>query len=118
MFLNSLYKINEFSAGTETISAVLSIDPDHEIFEGHFPDRPVTPGVVQLQMVTELLEKHFSKNITLKSMRTCKFIQVLNPRETPQINIHIKFRRDEFLDVTATGSYQGTTYFKAQVSYI
>lgn len=118
MFLNDLYKIIEFHATMDTIAAVISLDPDHKIFEGHFPGSPVTPGVVQLQIVKELLEKHLERNLRMKTMRTCKFIQVLNPQETPEVDIHIKFAQSGFLEISASGSYQGITFFKAQVSYI
>jgi 3-hydroxyacyl-[acyl-carrier-protein] dehydratase len=54
----------------------------------------------------------------MKAMRTCKFLQIINPQETPKIKIDLKFTTGEIVDVTASGSYEGVTYFKAQVSYI
>lgn len=118
LLLDDLYKIVEFSSTPDTITAVISLSSDHKIFEGHFPDAPVTPGVVQLQIVKELLEKHLGKDLRMKIMRTCKFIQVLDPRETPEININIKYTQNELLEISASGSYQDITFFKAQVSYI
>ncbi len=118
MFLNSLYTISEISSGAEAISAVIAIDPGHIIFNGHFPGTPVTPGVVQLQIVKELLAQHLKRDLKMKTMRTCKFLQIINPEETPQIKIDLKFTAGEIVDVTASGSYEGVTYFKVQVSYI
>lgn len=118
MFLDSLYKITRFDITPETILATISINPGDKIFEGHFPDSPVMPGVVQLQIVKELLEKHLGRNVKMKSMRTSKFLQVINPKETPDVYIDIKFKNTEFLEVVASGSWEGVTFFKAQVSYI
>ena len=118
MFLDNLYKIKNFDVTPETILAAISLDPDHTLFEGHFPNSPVLPGVVQLQIVKELLEKHLGRNVKMKSMRTSKFIQVINPKETPDVYIDIKFKNAEFLEVVASGSCEGVTFFKAQVSYI
>ena len=118
MFLNNLYTLSELNSTSRTIAAEIKINADHDIFKGHFPGAPVTPGVIQLQIVKELLEKHFERDLKMKTMRTCKFLQIINPEETSDINIEIKFTQGEYLEVTAAGSYQDVTYFKAQVSYI
>ena len=118
MFLNNLFSISSTESTSEKISAEIQIAPDHKIFEGHFPDSPVTPGVVQLQIVKDILETHFHTSLTMKTMRTCKFLHILNPVETPALTIDIKFVQGEFLDVVASGAHAGTVYFKAQISYI
>lgn len=118
MFLDDLFIITNLNFTSETISAEIKINADHSIFEGHFPGSPVTPGVVQLQIVKEILEQHLGKNLQMKTMRTCKFLKVINPIETPVIQIDIRFKREEFLEVIATGTWDGDTYFKAQVSYV
>ena len=118
MFQNDLFNIVNLDFTSETISAEIKLNADHFIFNGHFPGSPVTPGVVQLQIVKELLEQHLSKNLQMKTMRTCKFLKVINPEETPYIQIDIKFNQEEYLEVIASGTYDGNTYFKAQVSYV
>ena len=118
MFLDSLYKITSFDISPDEIIATISIDPDHAIFGGHFPGSPVLPGVVQLQIVKELLEKHLERPLRTKAMRTSKFLQVINPKETPDVYIDIKYKTGEFLEVVASGSWENVTFFKAQVSYI
>jgi len=118
MFLNNLYKVTELIAGPQSLSASIILDPSHEIFKGHFPGAPVTPGVVQLQIVKELLEQHLVKNLRMKTMRVCKFIQIINPEETPEIRIDIKYNVGEVIEVIASGSSKDITYFKTQVSYI
>jgi len=103
---------------SETISADVNLNADHKIFDGHFPGSPVTPGVIQLQIVKEILELHLKKELQLKTMRISKFLKILNPLETPHFQINIKFVQDEFLEVTASGSYSGDFYFKSQMSYL
>ena len=103
---------------SETISADVNLNADHKIFDGHFPGSPVTPGVIQLQIVKEILELHLKKELQLKTMRTSKFLKILNPLETPHFQVNIKFVQSEFLEVTASGSYSGDFYFKSQMSYL
>ena len=118
MFLNNLFIITNLNSTSETISAEIKLNADHSIFAGHFPGSPVTPGVVQLQIVKELLEQQLNKDLQMKTMRTCKFLKVINPLETPDIQIQIKFKQEEFLEVTASGTCDGDTFFKALVSYV
>ena len=48
---DTFYKINTLKFQENVLEAEISIDAKHAIYEGHFPNNPVTPGVVQLEMV-------------------------------------------------------------------
>lgn len=80
---DTFYKINTLKFEENILEAEISINPKHAIYEGHFPNNPVTPGVVQLELVKEILGTHFNKTIQLKSLITSKFLAVLNPEKTP-----------------------------------
>ena len=71
----------------------------------------------QIQIVKEILQKHMNRKFWLKSMKTCKFLQIIDPQVTPLIDIEIKFTEGELLDVVASGGYGETVYFKMQSSY-
>lgn len=114
MLLSDLYTIIALERGDNQITCTLQIDPAHPVFEGHFPGSPVLPGVVQLEMVKAVLGKAFGKAFALKDMSTCKFLEVLNPAETPELTIHIQYKGDETLDVSASGRHGEKTYFKAR----
>ncbi len=117
MFLDNLYTVVESGATESTISARIKLDSDHHLFEGHFPGSPVMPGVVQLQIVREILEVHFQQKLKMTQMRTCKFLQIINPREAGYLQIEAKFKHSEVLDITMTISYNETVYLKAQATY-
>ena len=118
MFVNSLYSINSTEFSPETLVAGITIDQNHSIFTGHFPGAPVTPGVVQVQIVKEIMESQLGKKLVMKSMRTCKFLEVLNPVEDPSVRINIKYKQLEMLEVTASGESHGKVFFKMQASYL
>ncbi|CAG4995060.1 hypothetical protein DYBT9275_01538 [Dyadobacter sp. CECT 9275] len=117
MFLNSLYTVRSIDQEEGVIMAEIRLDASHPIYRGHFPGMPVTPGVIQLEIVKEIMQQHLGRKLRLKNMRTCKFLQILNPEETPVVNIGIKFTDGEFLEVMSSGSFKETVYFKAQSSY-
>lgn len=118
MFLNDLYSVTDFIHSEDKLSAEITLNAAHRLFQGHFPDMPVTPGVVQLQIVKELLEMHLQKKIKLKSLRSCKFLHILNPNKNPSIQINIKVRNQDDLEVTASGEAAEITFFKVQATYL
>ncbi|MCF2489004.1 3-hydroxyacyl-ACP dehydratase [Dyadobacter sp. CY347] len=118
MFANSLYFVTSAEMTPDGIVSEIRINGEHAIFEGHFPGAPVTPGVVQLQIVKELLEAHLGSKLVMKSMRSGKFLEVLNPRENPNLRINIKYKRSEVFEVVASGEDNGKVFFKMQASYL
>lgn len=117
VFLNDLFSITNQTVEEGIILVEIRLNADHQIYEGHFPGSPVTPGVVQLQIVKEILESHLQRKLRMKAMRICKFLQIINPLETPVIQVSIKFTEAEFIEVSTALSQNGESYFKAQVSY-
>ena len=57
MLLDDFFTIIDLEKTDESVISNIKIDPSHKIFEGHFPGNPITPGVVQVQLVKEILEK-------------------------------------------------------------
>lgn len=117
MLLKNIYRIINLEQAPNQITCTMQIDARHPVFEGHFPGSPVLPGVVQLEMVKEALSKALGKLFALTEMSTCKFLEVLNPSETPELTIHIQYKGDETLDVNASGKHGEKTYFKARASF-
>ena len=118
VFLNDLFSIREITQDNGLITAEISLNAEHEIYEGHFPEAPVTPGVVQLEIVKEILQVSLKRKLKMKAMRTCKFLQVINPSETTLLTISIKFTEGEQLEVVASSQSMEHTFFKAQLAYI
>lgn len=99
---DTFYTINALKFEDQVLEASISIDANHSIYKGHFPNNPVTPGVVQLEMVKELLATQFNKSIQLKTLATSKFLAVLNPVNTPEASFKMTVieQEDETLKVS------------------
>lgn len=92
MLRNDFYTILSKNAINEnSFSATISINEKHDIFNGHFPQNPVVPGVCMLQMVKDLLEDELQKTIQLKNIGNVKFTAVVNPTQNPALDIKITY---------------------------
>ena len=95
MLLNDFFTINETVKSETEIWAALLIHSNHKIFEGHFPNQPVLPGVCMMQMIKEILETVIGKETNLVQAADMKFLAVINPVENNLIHASIKYATDE-----------------------
>ena len=59
----------------------ISLLSGHDVYNGHFPGNPVSPGVLSIQIIRECCEDVLEKNLTIKTINLCRFISVLRPIE-------------------------------------
>lgn len=64
---------------TIQFSVGIKINPDHKIFEGHFPGQPIVPGVTYIEMIREIMELIYKKKFLLKEASNIKFLSITNP---------------------------------------
>lgn len=111
---DDFYRINSLNFTDNTLEAQIAIDSNHAIFDGHFPGNPVTPGVVQLELVKELLSTHFNQPVQLKQLVTSKFLAVLNPQQSPEATckMTVSPQEDQTLKVSGQLSTQEAVCLK------
>ena len=92
---NDFFTINDTVTSETEIWAELLINSNHKIFEGHFPNQPVVPGVCMMQMIKEIIEQVLGKATNLVQAAEMKFMAVINPQENNLIQATIKYAADE-----------------------
>lgn len=98
--------------------AKIKLNPDHEIFKGHFPGNPVTPGVCMMQIVKDLTEIFTASKLFLKSASNVKFMAIINPFETPDLVLQLDINeKDGEIKVKNTTSFGETIALKLSVNY-
>ena len=58
----------------------------HPCLPGHFPDRPIVPGVVLLERVETILKKHFA-DWEIIELNQVKFLQPALPEESIELQV-------------------------------
>ncbi|CAA7387620.1 3-hydroxyacyl-ACP dehydratase [Chryseobacterium fistulae] len=98
--------------------AIIYLNKDHQIFKGHFPGNPVTPGVCMMQIVKELTEELTSTQLFLKSASNVKFMAIINPFETPELTLHLDIDENgDDIKVKNTTLFGETIALKMSVHY-
>ncbi|GEN68330.1 3-hydroxyacyl-ACP dehydratase [Chryseobacterium rhizosphaerae] len=98
--------------------ADISLNKDHDIFKGHFPGNPVTPGVCMMQIVKELTEEFVGSKLFLKTASNVKFMAIINPFETPDLRLQLDIDENgEDVKVKNITSFGETIALKMSVSY-
>lgn len=102
---NNLYTIQEKETDDNGARYRLSLNADNFIYQAHFPNQPITPGVCIIQIAKELLEDYLSDNgktadieewnsptkeIEVSSIKNVKFLSVISPKETPEVVYELK----------------------------
>lgn len=65
----------------------LRIRADHPALAGHFPGRPIVPGVVLLDHVIAGAERWLARPLRVQSLQHTKFIQPLAPEQSASVSL-------------------------------
>ena len=78
----------------ESISAVFYVNPALPVFDGHFPDNPIFPGVLQIEAIAQataltiMMKPEFSNlQPILRAINDAKFKKPIKPRDCLMIDV-------------------------------
>ncbi len=116
---DTFYTVKSLTVDGGNIQANLLLNADHAIFKGHFPGNPVTPGVVQLEILGEVLSDVLDQKVNLKTMGNCKFLAILNPAVNSEIEVKIShsLTEENTHKVAAQFGAEGITFTKIQAEF-
>ncbi|MCR5453620.1 MAG: hypothetical protein K6F33_01360 [Bacteroidales bacterium] len=86
----------------------VSLNTTHDVYKGHFPERPITPGVCNIQMIKELAEDLSGRILTLSEISRCRLTAMVTPDGSPKLNVKVQI--DDNTNLSATIFYGDTTY--------
>lgn len=115
----SIFDIVSLSKKEHTIYAKAKILADSDIYKAHFPGNPITPGVCQLQLVKDCVKTAYqTNNLTFKSSKFVKFVNILKPTEHQEIDIEISINeQNDLLELDTKIFDNDTIFLKARLNY-
>ncbi len=78
------------------------IDLGHPAISGHFPGRPIVPGVLILQEVMAVAREALGERVAIVGLPIVKFLAPLTPGAT--LHIRVQAFAEGFLEFTCTAA--------------
>ncbi len=95
MLKNKLYTFTSLEEQEKgNYLAEVTLNPNHPIFDGHFPTQPVLPGVCLLEMLKEMLGEIKGKPLRMKNAATIKYLKLVDPTEEPVLKFEIQITEE------------------------
>lgn len=63
----------------------IRLDEDNVIYKVHFPNNPITPGVITVDIACRLLGKLTNRQLEISEVKNAKFLNVLSPLRHPEV---------------------------------
>lgn len=118
MLLKDFYTINHLAFAENIATANITINKDHEVFKGHFPGNPVTPGVCMMQIIKELTEQVVNEKLFMQSSNNVKFMAIINPEINPDLQLTLTIlEEDELYKVKNVTKFEETIALKLSTTF-
>ncbi len=98
---DNFYKIEQTEVAEDgTFKAIVEIFHEHPIFDGHFPQKSVVPGVCTLTIIKECLGKALQRDVNFKTIKECKYVSSLLPHYG--LKVVLDFVITDFVQLSGT----------------
>lgn len=97
---------------------LIKLNPKHPVYQGHFPNQPITPGVCMLQITKEICESITGEKLFMTSASNIRFTAIINPNVHPTIRLELDIKRnDNLFQVKNSCFFEETLALKMSNSY-
>jgi 3-hydroxyacyl-[acyl-carrier-protein] dehydratase len=119
MLIEELYTMDVRTNAEGLVEAGIRVNGRCPVYQGHFPGFPITPGVLQVQIIKEVLEGALGQDLRLSDARSVKFTSMHEPDRAAEIAARIRYERvGERIRADAVLYYGETVYMKLKGEFI
>lgn len=114
MLLNNFFTITTQETTENAINSTIALNVNHPIYQGHFPNQPVLPGVCMMQILAELTSNAIGRDVAIKNSSQSKFLVPIIPQKFPTLEVKITYVVSEDASLKINGSIHASelTFFK------
>lgn len=120
MVLENFYTITKKQEVQEnSYSFEISVNSNHTIFEGHFPNNPIMPGVCMMQITKDIVEDITGSKLFMKKCSNVKFMAIINPEINKELHlkIDVSYTDDGAIRVKNSTKFEETVALKLNAVY-
>lgn len=120
MMLNDFYQIQNYKEVDNVFIFDITLNTQHKIFEGHFPEQPIVPGVCTLQIIKECAEMILNSKTVIQSISSCKYLKAINPIESNliQLLLTVSEKDNNETQLIANGIYLEQDFIKLKATLV
>jgi|TARA_B110000881_G_C18513183_1_gene483410 3-hydroxyacyl-[acyl-carrier-protein] dehydratase len=90
MLNKDFYKIQTINqVNDNTIHVSILLNKNHDVFNGHFPNNPITPGVCMIQAIKEIAQTQVNSLLFIHKISNVKFTALINPNVNPDLILEL-----------------------------
>lgn len=116
---NSLITLGEPTVDQSDHKFNVKLNSDHPVFEGHFPERAILPGVVMIELVKQATQRIIGKDLKMKESKVIKFLRMIEPSVSNEIDLTLNINEEESeIKVKAGLSSEKDIFFKESVTFV
>lgn len=118
MLLSDFYSVESSAENEGLHTTELRINKSHRLYNGHFPHRPVTPGVILMQLFKEEAERICGTGLQLEKAVNVKFMAVVDPNEDENLLLESVIEEtDSGISLKGVAKHKGAISLKINAIY-
>lgn len=104
MLLDTYFTIKEEKKNDSGSDFLISLNPNHQVYQGHFPGDPICPGVCSIQTIRECAEVALTQKVVISAISQCRFSELLTPVKNTELLVKLSFDKsgDDVIKVIAS----------------
>jgi 3-hydroxyacyl-[acyl-carrier-protein] dehydratase len=115
---NNFFQIKNSCQTDKGIDYTITLNPEHAIYQAHFPGNPITPGVCIIQIVKELSEEILEHKLLLKKAKSIKLLNGLYPMKFQEITFSISISLENKVEYKVNALVYNETHQFAKLSML
>ena len=99
---NKVFHIERIAQTEQGVQYRAEVNAEHPVFQGHFPEQPVVPGVCTMNMVKQCIADAVEQPLQYEYINECKFLNAIVPTEHKHLDVKISMQlQQEEMQITA-----------------
>lgn len=109
--ISDIYQIVSREESDQKHIFKISLNRDHIIYQSHFPGNPITPGVIIIEILNDLLNIITDRKLSLVRAKNIKYLKTISPEEHPIVYFSINVQESDSIFTAACDVWYGETLF-------
>ena len=92
---------------------------DCDVYRGHFPGKPVSPGVCNIEMIRECTEMLIGQDLQIDTIKQCRLTAVASPAICPKVDVKVTVAQvegTENYNIVASIADASTSYMEMKAT--